>query len=198
MLDASTLERLRAEAAAHAGPFLDPALFRDAQRVLASVDGDWLTRVTGRPVTFWTQLDGPELYLAVRAAAADAGHLAGLKAAQWAAGERRRREDAAAGEAAQRAAADAWAALQGRLPVPVAVCHNWTARHYDGYVQGADHIVVLADLHAGRLHRAARQVLCETPSRARQLRHVSGNIGDDRRLPDCKACLVLARRLAGE
>jgi hypothetical protein len=55
--------------------------------------------------------------------------------------------------------------------------------------------VVLEDLAVGRLRRAAGLPLCWTPSRARQLRHVHGNAGDERRIPDCKACLERAARI---
>lgn len=78
----------------------------------------------------------------------------------------------------------------------MAVCHNWTARHLDGYQQGADHIVVLADLDAGRLHRKAGDPLCWAPSRAHELRHVGANVGDEKRIPDCKACVRRAGKLA--
>ena len=63
---------------------------------------------------------------------------------------------------------------------------NWPARHLDGYEHGADRIVVLEDLEVGRLRRAAGTPLCQTPSRAHQQRHVSGSVGDQRRLPAAK------------
>lgn len=90
-----------------------------------------------------------------------------------------------------------WMNLARELPVPVTVWHNWTPRHYDGYEQGADHIVLLEPLDVGRIQRAARRPLCETPSRRRQLRNVFAN-GEAQyeRVPDCKACLRLAEGLA--
>jgi crotonobetainyl-CoA:carnitine CoA-transferase CaiB-like acyl-CoA transferase len=182
VLDDATLARMREEAKAAAGPFVDPALIREAQNILAGIPADWLTRVTG-------------LTLAVRAAQADTGHLRALadqKRAEW---DREQRAAAAAGEAAVRAERDEWASLAARLPVPVAVWHNWTARHLDGYEQGADHIVALEDLHVGRLQRAARHPLCWTPSRDHPLRHVTPNVGDENRVPDCKACLRTAERI---
>jgi hypothetical protein len=195
-LDAGTLARLRAEAAGHASRFTDPSLIREVQRgALAGVSDSWLTAVIGRPVTGWLHLENHELYLAVAARAADAARLDAAAAGrreEHDAEQRARAERRAAEEQARR---EEWAALAAALPVPVAVCHNWTARHLDGYEQGGDHIVVLAGLHAGRLHRAARRPLCWTPSRAHELRHVFGNPGDEGRLPDCRACLRTARKI---
>lgn len=196
-LDDDTLARLRAEARAAASPFIDPALLREASSLLPAVDLDWLGRVTGHPVASWRTLDNAGLHLAVAAVKADAEHLEAVRA-------QRRDEElhktalllAKRGTAAQ-ATRDAWKALRSRLPVPVAVCHNWTARHLDGYEQGADHIVILADLDAGRLHRKAGDPLCLTPSRVHELRYVGGNAGDEKRLPTCKACLRHAEKLAG-
>lgn len=196
VLDDATLEQMRAEAAADTSPFIDPAVWRESTRVLPGVDNAWLSRVTGRRVTGYRHLSPAELALAVKAAKADAAHLQAL------AGARRAEQQAAAEHAAETAATAAhlatatWQALRARLPVPVAVRHNWTARHLDGYEQGADHIVVTQDLHSGRLHRRAGRSLCWTPSRDRELRHVSANVGDDRRVPDCKACLRHADNLA--
>jgi hypothetical protein len=77
------------------------------------------------------------------------------------------------------------------------VWHNWTARHLDGYEQGADHIVTMEPLHVGRVTREARRPLCWTPSRAHELRHVQAN-GEEKedRVPTCKACLRTAERIA--
>lgn len=195
-LDDAALAAMRAEAEADRSPFINPAVFRDAQSLLPGIDHAWLARVTGREVRSWQRLAPAELTLAVAAAKADAAYLQALgvqrRAAQQAASRQRAGEAAAAAQAER----DAWEALRGRLPVPVQVCHNWTARHLDGYEQGADHIVVMVDLHAGRLHRTARSPLCWTPSRAHELRHVTPNVGDDGRIPDCKACLRRAEKLA--
>ena len=196
-LDAATLARMRAEAVARAAsPFIDPKLARDARALLTGADRAWLTHVTGRPATWYGDLSNAELYLAVQAVKADAPHLEAVAAARRAEQQRASRAAADAAARAGQAERDAWQALARRLPVPVAVWHNWTPRHLDGYEQGADHIVVLRELHAGRLHRAAYSPLCWTPSRARELRDVSGNAGDERRVPDCKACLRHAGRLA--
>lgn len=195
-LDTTAIERMRADAATAADPFTDPAVFRKAQAILPAADRQWLEEIIGHPVPSWTRLSGAELTLAVMAAEADAAHLAALREQQAAARQAAQREQAARAAATAQAARHAWETLRASLPVPVDVCHNWTARHLDGYEQGADHIVVREDLHAGRVHRPAGRPLCWTPSRARELRHVHPNCGDETRIPDCKACLDRARKLA--
>jgi hypothetical protein len=199
VLDEAALEQLRADAAAAASPFIDPALYRDAETLMHLADDAWLSRVLQRPgfaVPAWRFLSNADLALAVAAIKTDLIHLRALRDERAAAWHRAAEESRQAIEAAAQAGRDEWAALAARLPVPVEVWHNWTARHLDGYEQGADHIVVLADLSAGRFRRAARSPLCWTPSRAHPLRHVTPNVGDERRLPDCKACIRHAERLA--
>ena len=196
-LDENALALIRREAAASASPFIDPALLREAEQVMHLAPADWLARVTGRPVPSWRRMSNLELTVAVRAIRADRAHLDALREAEqarWRRAAAESRHEAAAAAQAERAS---WEALRARLPVPVTVQHNWTARHLDGYEQGADHVVVLNDLHVGRFHRAARQCLCETPSRANQLRHVGSAPDDATRVPDCKACLRHAENLAG-
>ena len=101
------------------------------------------------------------------------------------------------GKEADEARREAWAALREMLPFPVKVRHNWTKRHYEFYVQGNDHIVVLEDISAGRLTRRRGECLCETPSRAYSLRHVtSGGDEDEKRIPYCRTCLRIAGRIA--
>ena len=194
-LDDATLDAMRAEAEAGRSPFIDPAVLRQAQAILPGLDRAWLVRVIGHSGS-WRYFTNAEMRLAVRAAQADAEYLKAVTAARVAAAQeesRRRTERAAAEAEVER---EAWITLRARLPVPVTVCHNWTARHLDGYEQGADHIVVMADLDAGRLHRTTRSPLCWTPSRAHELRHVTPNVGDDHRIPNCKACLRHAANLA--
>ena len=200
VLDEATLAQWRAAAQAEASQLVDPAMLRDAQQLMPLATDEWLSRTLGRPATTraWMTMSNPELAVAVRALLADRAHLEALRKAQRAERQRTAEQGRRAAEAAAQAERDEWAALAATLPVPVEVWHNWTARHLDGYEQGADHIVVLEDLHAGRMHRTARSSLCWTPSRAHQLRHVTPNVGDERRLPDCKACLRHAQRLAGE
>lgn len=195
-LTGDVLAALRSQAAAQSSPFIDPVLFRAIQQVLPRVDGAWLTMVTGRTSVSLYTMDNAEMALIVHAAELDTDHIEDAREhkrlqwqqANWAATEASRAED--------RAIVDEWHALAARLPVPVAVWHNWTARHLDGYEQGADHIVVLEDCHAGRLFRPVHRPLCWTPSRAHPLRHVAANLDDEHRLPDCKACLKIAHRLA--
>jgi hypothetical protein len=197
-LDDATLGALREESAAHGGPFIDPVLYRRAGTELHAtrIPAAWLTRVTGRPVTWWGNLSNRELWLALHAAEADAGRLDSIAAEEEAAHRRESEQAAAAAQAAAQAKRDAWANLRARLPVPVEVWHNWTARHLDGYEQGADHIVVRAALRAGRLCREAGQPLCWTTSRAHELRYVEPNPGDEKRIPTCKDCLRRAENLA--
>lgn len=200
VLDDATLTRLRADAAAKASPFIDPALYRDAETLMHLVNDEWLSRVLARPgfaVPAWRFLNNADLALTVTAIKADLIHLRASRDERAAEYQRAVRATAKAAAAARQAEWDEWVAMRERLPVPVVVEHNWTARHLDGYEQGADHIVVMADLHAGRLHRTARSPLCWTPSRNHQLRHVGHAFSDDeRRVPDCKACLRHAERLA--
>jgi len=63
--------------------------------------------------------------------------------------------------------------------------------------KGANHIVVRTSLRAGRLNREEEQPLCWTPSRAHELRYVEPTAQDERNMPDCKACLRNAEKLAG-
>ncbi|MFN2636852.1 MAG: hypothetical protein ABR585_07495 [Gemmatimonadaceae bacterium] len=98
---------------------------------------------------------------------------------------------------------DAWHALRDRLPITVTVGHNWTIGHYDGHTAGKDHIVAQKDLHVGRLHRNAKQVLCETPAKKVSgrrnkdpLRGVDRDDDGEDRIPTCKPCLKLAERIA--
>ena len=195
-LDETVLAAMRADAEAKESPFIDPALLRKAEVVLAGIDAGWLERVVGHPVPSWRHLDHAEMLLAVRAAETDAEHLGALAEVERTKLAQQRQTAAASAQAKARAAAAQWQRLREQLPVPVAVQHNWTARHLDGYEQGADHIVVLEDLAVGRLRRAAGTPLCQTPSRAHQQRHVSGSVSDERRFPDCKACLHFAKKLA--
>jgi hypothetical protein len=195
-LDEAALAALRADAEASASPVADPALLRKAGLALAGIDAAWLERVVGHPARSWRYLSHAEMLLAVRAAEADAEHLAALAEAAHTKLTRERQAASATARAKAQAAAAQWQRLRDQLPVPVTVQHNWTARHLDGYEQGADHIVVLENLDAGRLRRVAGTPLCQTSSRAREQRHVYGNTGDERRLPDCRACLHHAEKLA--
>lgn len=113
--------------------------------------------------------------------------------------ETRANAEQSAAQAAAAAAAEReqrWAALRHALPVAVEVRHNYTShRHLENYTQGGDHIYLLDDLDVGRLHRPAAQVLCFTPSRARDLAEFPEPAGDGR-LPNCRACWNTAERIA--
>ncbi len=199
VLDDDTLARLRAEMAAKASPFVNPAVLRDAEGFMHLATDEWLSRILGRPVRVpaWRYFSNADLELAVAAVKVDLIYLRALRDERAAGRQRALQAQAEAAAAARQAEWDEWVAMRERLPVPVAVMHNWTARHLDGYEQGADHIVVMADLNAGRLHRTARSPLCWTPSRDHQLRHVShAFLDEEHRVPDCKACLRHAERLA--
>jgi hypothetical protein len=196
-LDDATLTRMRAEAAADRSPFIDPRLLREAGQVLPWVDRGWLTRVIGRQESSWMHLGNAEMSLAVRAAEADAAYLQSLRDQVSAEREERSRIERAETVALKAAERQAWEDLRAKLPVLVEVMHNWTARHLDGYEQGGDHIVALAGFTVGRLHREQYQSLCWTPSRAHELRYVDSSAGDEKRIPNCKACLRHAANLAG-
>jgi hypothetical protein len=195
-LDDAMLTRMRAEAAADRSPFIDPRLWRSAQEVLPRVDRGWLTRVIGRQETSWMHLGNAEMSLALRAAEADPAYLQSIRDREAAEREERRRVERAETAALIAAERQAWEDLRAKLPVLVEVMHNWTARHLEGYEQGGDHIVALAGFDVGRLHRGTGQTLCWTPSRANELRYVYSNAGDEKRIPNCKACLRHAANLA--
>lgn len=201
VLDDAALARMRAEATAKSSPFIDPALYREAENLMHLAKDEWLSEVLGRPVKVptWRFFSNADLALSVAAVKADRAYLEALRAEWWAERDRTARAKAEAADASRQAEWDEWVALRERLPVPVVVEHNWTARHLDGYEQGADHIVVTKDLHVGLLHRTAHSPLCWTPSRAHQLRHVGHAFSDDeRRVPNCKACLRHAERLSAK
>jgi hypothetical protein len=190
------------------GRFIDPVLFRQTAGMIGTVPADWLMRVYGEPFASRSQLPWWVSVLVLRAREEDAAHLAELEAARTAAAQRIREEEAAAARAQGEAQLSEWRALQERLPVRTFAAHNWTVGHYDGYVSGADHIVVLEPLDVGRLHRATGKSLCETPSKARSgtarrpnpLRHLENDpdsASDPNRIPTCRACLRIAERLAG-
>ena len=198
-LDPDLLAALRERAHAEAWGFVDPARFRAFQEQYPTWPPAWRDAIVGRATFGPRELTWPESVLLLLAADLDQVGLdrarAALKADNEAAIERAQ-EPARAAYAAQRAA---WVALRARLPVNVEVWHNWTARHLDGYVQGADHIVTRQTFRVGRIVRLGDQPLCWTPSRAHELRHVQAN-GEEKedRVPTCKACWRTAERIATE
>jgi hypothetical protein len=196
-LSEAEITRLHQQAQGETSPFVDPALWRQAQVTLPGVGLEWLSRVVRRPVASYVQLTNLEMTVALQAAQADQAWLEGQAAQRYQERVKASRVAAAAAEHQRAAEHTAWGVLRAALPVQVAVCHNWTVRHLEGYEQGADHIVLQAPLDAGRLHRDTGQTLCWTPARARQLRYVQGAAGDADRTPTCVACLTHARHLAG-
>ena len=197
-LEGDALAAIWRECEPHRSPFVDPVLMRAAQQVHWHVIPDkWMSRAVGHEVTSWADLSPIELAVMLRALQADRAYLNSVAEAARAERVRIMEEQRLAARAKAQADREQWAVLRDRLPVPVTVGHNWTARHLDPYVQGADHIVVQADLTAGRFHRNARDPLCFTPSRSHELRHVDVTDDGVDRMPTCKACLRHAERLAG-
>lgn len=187
-----TLAQLRDRARREAGPFIDPVRLPQLKRIVVGAQQEWMSAVLGRPVHDWRRIDWSELVLL--GLARDAEPVPPVPprvlAARDTCAEQRRAQVTMAQDRA-----GSWQDLRSRLPVKVEVAHNYTShRHVEGYVQGADHIIVLEDLHDGRLHRAAGRPLCWTPSRAANL-EVFDDAGDHR-VPGCQACLRTAERIA--
>jgi hypothetical protein len=203
-LDQDTLARLRREAvAANArdGGFVDPARMRAIQSWWRPELGEWAAAVTGLdhvasldrlPWRDWLLLD---LAHAAEPAPPPPPRLTAQRqaaAARQVENDRARAAEADARLATWRRVVEALAAKD----ISVRVAHNYSSRHhYEGYVQGVEHIVVLAELHHGRLNRDARQALCESPSRRRHLEfpHLDDPLD---RWPTCRACVRIACRIA--
>ncbi|MDH6489634.1 hypothetical protein [Streptomyces sp. SAI-127] len=189
------LTELRERARREAGPFVQPHVLNRPTH-----NPEWAAEVLGRPSGDSRPLTWPDHYLLYLAALAEPTPppppLATARLAQQEAEQEQRRQ----AEAAERhRKVEEWQRLQAVLRdaygVRADVRHNYTShRHLDGYTQGGDHIYLLDDLNAGRLHRDAHAVLCYVPSRARDLQHFEPI--DDGRTPSCKACLATAARLA--
>ncbi|MGW1989616.1 hypothetical protein [Embleya sp. NPDC001921] len=186
---------LRERARREAGPFTNP-------RVLATPihNGEWAGEILGHPYAGPHTITWPERYLLHIATKAEPTPppppQTSATLEQYRALEAERRT---AAETEHRRRAQEWEALESALRdvhgVRVVVRHNYTShRHGDGFTQGADHVYLLDDLTAGRLRRTARQVLCWTPSRARDLRVIADT--DEDGWPTCRTCLRIARRLA--
>ncbi|WP_432051779.1 hypothetical protein [Streptomyces xiamenensis] len=178
-----------------AGRFVDPHL---SQRIRVH-NGEWASAILGHPFPGQHRVTWPELYLLHIAAEAEPSPPPPPLATAAAARHRAERETArAAVERAYRQQVEEWeqlAAGLAHLGVRAEVRHNYTShRHLGHYAQGGDHIYLLDDLHVGRLRRPARNVLCYTPSRARDLREFPEPARDGRP-PTCRACLTTARRI---
>lgn len=203
------LAAARVDAYSRRHAFVDPTRLEPVQAALTKLPADWITHVLGHPAPGIRSLSWGQMVVLTEAAALDHLHLT-HRAEQ-------NRQEHARHHADMRATAQdreaglrrQWAELRNRLPVDVFVGLNWSFGYENGSNRGRSHIVVQEDLRSGRLHRAEYTALCETPSRARPgarglhpLRwldrtpqHAVGP-SDHNRLPDCRACLETARRVA--
>ncbi|MEV6403901.1 hypothetical protein AB0M58_13275 [Streptomyces bobili] len=181
------LQELRGRARREAGPFTDPRIIN--QEVPHSFA--WASAVLGRPYGGPRSITWPERYLLHIAAETEPTpplrYPAEPAPSPARVDERSYREQLAA----------VWKAISDQLPVAAEVRHNYTSvRHLEFYRQGVDHIYLLADLHVGRIYRPANNPLCYTPSRARYLREFPPLASGDIRLPDCRECDRILRRIA--
>jgi hypothetical protein len=202
LLTAEHLDLLRTQADRSTSPFVDPAQLTRVSRFVTGRHA-WATAILGAPFDLHRMTNRQMNLLDLAAQAEPEPPTPPRPPAPWEPGyvlspaEQR--------DADRVAAADAeWARLQAAMPVPVSVAHNFSSRHhYEFYVQGADHIIVWAELRIGRLHRTARDSLCETPSRRRSLLFANAELERDgqehkgeRTLPTCRTCLRIARHIA--
>ncbi|MGP3951306.1 hypothetical protein [Streptomyces sp. 7N604] len=194
-LSPERIAELHERARREAGPFVHARVLETPVH-----NAEWAAAVLGRPYHGPRTVTWPERYLLYLAALAEPTPPPPPKAT--AALVRYRAEEEARRKAAEeqhRRRVQEWeelaAALHDATGVRFEVRHNYTShRHLDGYTQGGDHIYLLDDLDVGRLHRKAHHVLCWVPSRAHDLEVFE--FLDDGRLPNCKACLRIARRLS--
>ncbi|MGW3308233.1 hypothetical protein ACWDG9_16790 [Streptomyces sp. NPDC001073] len=186
-LTESELAELRERARRDSGPFTDPRIIsREIPHSFA-----WVSAVLGRPYGGPRSVTWPERYLLHIAAKAEpvppARCHAGPIPSPGRVNERSYREQQAAD----------WKAIADQIPVAAEVRHNYTSvRHLEFYTQGGDHIFLLEELHIGRIHRPANNPLCYTPSRARDLREFPPLSKGEIRLPDCRACDHILKRIA--
>ncbi len=187
---------LRDAAEQRTGQFVDPVdVNRRIPELVRRRGHDWAFAVLGRPYHGVGSLYGPDMELLKLAD--ELGLEPPLPAdvvARRAAAREREEAESRAWLAMHERIATEWAALRAALPVPVEVFHNYTsARHVDGFSQGADHIILSKDLRVGRLSRERGLPLCFVPSRAKDLQ-VFDDPGEHRR-PTCKACIRTACRI---
>lgn len=188
-LTTAQIELLRETARSTDTAFINPHDLRVAQSFCRS-RSSWSSLILGRPYPGIQALRCGEVHLLAMAAAAepDAPH---------------DHQPPALPEPAHRPAVSAdWLALARALPVPVAVLYNYSGpNHYAVHQSGAVHIVVLADLTVGRLHRPARHALCQTPSRSHFIFDLGSDAPAERDRPEhraatCRECLRVAQRVA--
>jgi hypothetical protein len=191
------LTELRTRAAAKTSPFVDPAQLNRVAQFVAGRE-EWATAITGRPFTLRAMTNLELRLLDLAAETEPAPPAPPRQPRPW--------EDGYVPSEHERADADLraarateWTQLRAALPVPVRVVHNYTSRrHTENHVQGIEHILVVEEVRAGRLHREVGRALCFTPSKRRDHRYLSLNDwdpGDDDRLPTCAQCLRIAYRL---
>ncbi|MFZ2176593.1 MAG: hypothetical protein WAW17_21640 [Rhodococcus sp. (in: high G+C Gram-positive bacteria)] len=209
-LDDERLIALRENAASHRHRFVDPTRVGPVQAVVAQLPHAWVSRVLGREVTNPRTVPWGQMIVLADAAVLDGLHLEHLSEGVHAAMTdqlQRERAEQRTGGLEQRTR---WNTLCAQLPVEVFVGLNWAFGYQNGSNRGRSHIVVQQFLNHGRLHRAARTALCETPSRNRTgprgldpLRALDRGPdqavgpGDADRIPDCSRCLKIAHGLVG-
>lgn len=190
---AQLMEAARGSVAADGG-FIDPAKWRAYKSLRRAPD--WYVAVLGHARRH-TDLDLHALLIADRL---DLDPPLPAWLAERRAAEATARADADAARAALRERLDEeWTRLREALPVPAGCYYNYSGpNHVEGFEQGAVHIVLAADLTAGRLTRARGDALCTTPS-TRRHQHFALDGGQDAatRRPTCKACITTACRLTG-
>lgn len=202
-LSDAQLDDLRTRAAQTAGRHVDPGRLRKIQEWWSPELREWAAAVVGHAVGELVRLTWRECVLLdlahdLEPAPPPPPALVERREAARAAAEEVARIETALAEATEKEWGALRAALVATLSVDVAVAHNYTSvRHYEGYVQGGEHILVLGDLHVGQLVRRSRQPLCWAPSRARHLSDFGYADDPQDRWPNCKACLRVAYRLAG-
>lgn len=204
----STFTRLRAdeitalrERARRDGGLVDPRLLRSHSQRMEAAPRRWAHAILGRPyrgtrVDTWTAF----LTLAYALDVEPEPPVDPIRTALAEQHHQQQQQQRIEQQQQQEQAAAAWAALRAKLPVPVRVLYNYSGGlHLESYSSGADHIVLDADLHAGRITRAANTALCSTPSALRRqvFAHETRFANDDTRLPTCRACLRTAVRVGG-
>lgn len=194
------IDALRARAHSESG-LVDPRLLRTYSQRVDAAPRRWAHAILGRPyrgtrVDSWTAF----LTLAHALDVEPEPPVDPIRTALVEQHHQQQEQQRVAEQQQHERAVAAWAALRVKLPVPVRVLYNYSGGlHLESYSSGADHIVLDADLHAGRIARAVNTALCSTPSALRRqvFAHETRFPDDDVRLPTCRACLRTAARVTG-
>lgn len=194
-LSDETLSELRARARREAGPFVDPRLLPALTAKTVRAYPEWVSAVLGRQVHDVRRVSWAELVLL--GLAYDLEPEPPVPARVLAERERLAQKERQHAEWLEQKHKE-WAALRASLPVKVSVAYNYSGpHHYEFHLSGANHIIVREPLLVGRLRRDADRSLCWTPSRAKHLLFAHLDDPADRaRVPNCKACLRIAARIA--